>query len=139
MAIHCTVPIHFSRRRAGRIAAGGVLLALLGCGGESPPSVSSSTEEVTIHGSITYKGKAVSEGEIAFDPTNIQRKTAKVVSAKIGQDGSYTIKTLAGENAVSFRLPTLGRQDPALGYLTIQFVAASGDNIRDFDLSAPKP
>ncbi len=123
---------------AARIATLAALLALSGCESTSAPSVSSSSTEVTVHGKVTYKGQPVTEGEIVFDPANIQRKDAKMVSAPIGQDGTYTIKTLQGENTISFRLPNLSKQDFQAATASSNYNAPAGDSTKDIELVAPR-
>lgn len=118
---------------AGRVAALMTVLALAGCGDGAPP-VSSSTTEVTVHGTVTYKGKPVKKGTIRFDPANIARRDAKAASASIGEDGTYTIKTLQGENSVGFELPDLAKKDFALASASFVYDAPAGDSAKDFDL-----
>ena len=114
------------------------LLALSGCGGGAP-SVSGSSTEATVHGVVKYKGQPVTEGEIRFDPANISRKDAKAVSAQIGKDGTYTLKTLTGENNVYFNVPELLKKDPSLATAMSTFSVSSGDNTFDIDVSNPRP
>jgi len=114
------------------------LVALAGCGEGAPP-VSSSTAEATVHGTVTYKGKPVTEGEIRFDPTNVQRRNAPIVTAPIGKDGTYSVKTLVGENSVSFILPALTKSDPSLAYATLQYTAPGGDSTYDVQLPPNQP
>ncbi len=75
-------------------------ITITGCD-TGTPSVSSSTEEVTIQGTVTIEGKPATSGEVVFDPSNVHRKFVGASTAPIGPDGSYTLKTLAGENKIS--------------------------------------
>ena len=118
---------------AAKAAALSILLALSGCGSGAPP-VSSSSAEATVHGTVKYKGAPVESGDIQFDPANIQRRDAKMVSTAIGKDGTYTIKTLQGENAVRFVLPELYKQDPGLVSVTKEYKVPSGDSTFDIEL-----
>ncbi len=92
--------------------AAAVLLAaflispLAGCG-SGAPSVSSSTEEVTVKGTVTIGGKPATSGEVIFDPSNVNRKFAASRTAAIGADGSYTVTTLYGENKISVWAPEI--------------------------------
>ena len=70
-----------------------------GCGG-GVPSAPSTKEEATVKGTVTLHGKPVTEGEVLFDPSNINRRDAPTVKSKIEKDGSYTVKTLVGENNI---------------------------------------
>ena len=82
------------------LIAASTILPALGCE-TGTPSVSDSTEEVTVRGTVTIEGKPATSGEVVFDPSNVHRKFAGASSAPIGPDGSYTLKTLAGENKIS--------------------------------------
>ena len=91
-----------------------VLLGSAGCdGGGSAPSVSSSREEGKVKGTVTINGKPAVDGEVTFDPSNIQRRDAPTAKAAIGKDGSYEVKTLVGENAVTVSGPAISK-DPKL-------------------------
>jgi hypothetical protein len=73
---------------------------------------------------------------IRFDPANIQRRDAKAVSAPIGKDGTYTIKTLQGGNMIFFELPPdLTKKDPALVSFSKEQDVSSGDATLDIELS----
>ena len=121
-----------------KVASLAASVILSGCEDSSKPSVSGSNTEVTVHGTIKYKGKPLTQGEISFNPANTSRRDAKSVSAAIGSDGSYTVKTLLGENTVSFNLPTIAKNDLALAAASYVYDAPSGDSTYDIDLSAPK-
>ena len=82
------------------LAAASTIVPATGCD-TGTPSVSSSTEEVTVRGTVTIGGKPAASGEVVFDPSNVHRKFAGPNSAPIGPDGSYSVKTLAGENKIS--------------------------------------
>jgi hypothetical protein len=116
------------------LASLAIPLAVIGCN-DVTPSVSSSTEEVTVKGTVTYKGKKVTKGSITFDPANVKRKMASAVSSPIDAGGNYTIKTMVGENQVSFALPEYsGAADRPLGYLRLPTDVASDGATIDFDL-----
>jgi len=121
------------------LAALAAVVALAGCEGGNTPSVSGSSTEVTVHGTVTYKGQPVTEGQIQFDPANIKRRDAKIVSAPIGKDGSYTIKTLQGENTVRFQLPTLSKQDFGVASASFPYDAPAGDSSFNIELTKPNP
>lgn len=128
----------FNRHRhaLARAAIAAVLFVAAGCAGESPPSVSTSTEEATVKGTVKYRGKPVTKGEIRFDPSNIRRNQAGPVSAPIGKDGSYTVKTLVGTNVVSFNIPALAKAAPKLVYTTFNYDVPAGESTYDVDLPA---
>ena len=125
------------RRRSGLhfTAALTTLAALAGCG-DGTPSVSSSDAEATVHGVISIDGKPMAGGEVNFDPSNVNRKSAGPGVGKIGPDGAYTVKTLAGDNRVTVRSPQVNK-NRKLQYNSRAFEAAAGDNTLDFDLTAP--
>src|SRR3954464_13032273 len=87
--------------KAAVILAVPAILTGWGCGGGGTPSVSGSSQEVPVKGTVTIQGKPTTGGEIIFDPSNIKRPDAKARTAPIGKDGSYTITTLVGENTVT--------------------------------------
>jgi hypothetical protein len=113
------------------------LIACGGCGGGAP-SVSSSTEEATVHGAVRINGKPAKKGTITFDPANVQRKSASVKTADIGTDGTYTVKTLVGENRISVVSPET-RKDPKLQYNSDTFDVKSGDNAHDVEIPSATP
>jgi hypothetical protein len=129
-------------RRGGAAIWAASLTALLTLGGcDNPaPSVSGSGQEATVKGVVKYKGKPVTEGTIRFDPANISRKDAKAVSAPIGKDGSYTLKTLVGGNSINVDLPAaLTKGDPSLGMSSNNYDVPSGESTKDLDLGTPAP
>jgi hypothetical protein len=67
-----------------------------GCGNPS-----GSMEEATVKGIVRVRGKPVTNGQITFHASNINRRNAPTTNAPIGKDGSYTAKTLVGENSVT--------------------------------------
>ncbi|WP_165073770.1 hypothetical protein [Paludisphaera rhizosphaerae] len=81
-------------------------LLLAGCD-TGAPSVSASTDEVAVKGTVKIGGKPATGGEIMFDPSNVKRKFAGIRSAKIGEDGTYTVTTLYGGNKISIRTPQI--------------------------------
>jgi len=108
-----------------------VLMTLCGCGSSGAPAVSSSTEEATIHGTVTVGGKKASGGKILFDPSNVHRKSVGAASAEIGKDGTYTIKTLVGENQIRVESPETKKGM----FSTDAFEVKSGDNTHDVSLT----
>jgi hypothetical protein len=105
-----------------------LIAGLAGCG-DGKPSVSTSTEEATVSGTVKAEGKLVTQGEISFDPSNYLRKNVGLKTVPIGKDGTYSIKTLAGENRVRVEgFPTRVR------YLDERFNAEPGANRFDIDL-----
>ena len=118
--------------QALRLLAPTLLVICWGCSGTPP--VDTSTEEATVHGVITINGKPVTSGRVVFDPANIKRNV-QPRKAEIGKDGSYTMKTLVGENVVK-----LESNEVMKANLETQFISTKvepGDNT--FDIKLPLP
>lgn len=99
----------------------------LGCGGK--PSVSSSTTECTVRGTVTIAGERANGGTIIFDPSNYQRKMVQARNAPISEDGTYEITTLVGLNTIQIAGPQAG----AVGaeYQMIDYDAKAGEQTYD--------
>ncbi len=95
----------FLHKTLASFSVAAALPFVFGCegGGGSGPSASSATTEANVSGTVTIAGKPADSGELVFDPSNINRKTAPTFKAAIGKDGSYSTKTLVGENTVYLR------------------------------------
>jgi hypothetical protein len=112
----------------------GTTLLLIGWGCSGTPPVDTSMEEATVHGVITIQRKPVTSGRVIFDPANIKRNVPPR-KAEIGKDGSYSIKTLVGENVVKIEAKEVMKAS-----LEMQFISttvAPGDNT--FDIALPLP
>jgi hypothetical protein len=105
-----------------------------GCEG-SPPSVDTSNTEATVKGVVKVDGVPATEGEIIFDPANYKRKDVASRSAPISKDGSYTIKTLTGENQVKLG-GALVHKNAILGRMTRGLDVKAGESTFDFEASA---
>jgi hypothetical protein len=121
-----------AKRWAVGLAAGVVVVACWGCAGGTP-SVSSSSEEASVKGTVTIQGKPASGGQITFDPSNINRKDARLYTTKIGPDGTYELKTLVGENVVSVQGPQIDRV-PSLASNELHVDIKSGENTIPVDV-----
>ena len=120
------------KRRVTGLTAVLVVIACWGCGGGAP-SVSSSSEEAEVKGTVRIKGKPATGGQVLFDPSNINRKSAPIATAAIGKDGSYELKTLVGDNAVRVNAPEVARDPNLMG--NIQPVnVKSGENTIPIDV-----
>ena len=108
-------------------------LAAWGCsGGGSAPSVSSSTEETSVKGTVTINGKPATGGEVMFDPSNISRKTVLPHKMPISETGTYSGKSLVGENAVMVHGPEIGTGTLSMNRKTVDL--KSGENTVDITL-----
>lgn len=116
------------------LLAAAAVSAVPGCeGGPSVDSASSSTTEADVSGKVTLGGKTAESGELVFDPTNIARKTAPTAKAAIGKNGSYSTKTLIGENVIYYRGgPT--EKNQARTMFRKNVVINSGANTIDVDV-----
>src|SRR5262249_42993626 len=130
-------------RVASAILAASVLLLGIAAGCDGPPAVNSSTtDEGTVHGKVTLDGKPVTGGEVVFNPANSQRKMIPARSAPIAPDGTYTITTLTGSNAVMVNPKADGRGKTKAGAVPAQMKPCEvqpGDNTFDIALSTPAP
>jgi hypothetical protein len=123
--------------QVGRL--GGLILAAFftfgGCdgsgGGASP--VSSSTDQAKAKGKVTYKGKPLAKVEVRFNPANVNRKSASTVTAMTGDDGTYTITSLVGDNIVTLSGATVSK-NPSLSYFTKLVDLSAGENSVDVDV-----
>lgn len=123
--------MHYARLRPMSLAA--ALLATGGGCGDSPATSNSSTE-ATVTGTVTVKGKTATKGRITFDPSNIERKMEPARTTEIAKDGTYTIKTLVGENAVRVSTPEIDK-DRQSGTQQQTFDVKPGEN--KFDVTVP--
>jgi hypothetical protein len=127
-----------ARRHAVRWLA----LALWMAGGGCGSNFSSSGEEATVKGIVRVRGKPVTNGQITFRSLNANRRNAPTRNAPIGGDGSYTVKTLVGENSVIVVCKELfARKNQALVDLEEgQMVKIrSGDNTVNINLESKPP
>ncbi len=104
---------------------------LQGCG-EGKPWVDTSLTEASVSGTVSVKGTPATGGKILFNPSNAGR-IVPTRTADIGPDGSYTIKTLTGDNRVTFE-GELASKNPGLGLIKEYAKVGSGENHVDFDL-----
>jgi hypothetical protein len=103
---------------------------------------SSTTEEGTVHGRVTLDGKPVTAGEVVFSPANYPRKMAAARKAAIGDDGSYTVKSLIGWNSVMVTAKADPRGKKRAGAIPSRIVPLEvkpGDNSFDIELATPAP
>src|SRR4051794_21010670 len=121
-----------AKLRIASLVAGLVVVACWGCG-SGAPSVSSSSEEADVKGTVTIKGKPATGGEITFDPSNINRRDVKLNITKIGSNGTYALKTLVGENAVRVSGAQVDK-DPSLATNQVNVVVKSGENTMPIDV-----
>jgi hypothetical protein len=107
------------------------LAVVAGCG-DGKPSVDTSLTEATVTGVVSVKGKPATGGKINFNPANAGRIVG-INSADIGKDGSYTAKTLTGDNQVTFT-GEVAVKNTGVGLIREYAVVKSGENKIDYDL-----
>ena len=104
---------------------------LQGCG-DGKPWVDTSLTEATVTGTVSVKGTPATGGKILFNPSNAGR-IVPTRTADIGPDGSYTIKTLTGDNRVTFD-GEVATKNVGVGLIKEYANVESGENHFDFDL-----
>ncbi len=122
------------RRSMAVLLTAGSAWALGGCG-DSPPSVDSTKTEATVKGVVKIGGAPATEGEISFNPANSKRPDEPARTAPIGKDGTYTVKTLTGENEVRLG-GSIAKKNSMLQREKRSLNVKSGENTFDFDASA---
>lgn len=117
----------------GIVLAGLLAVAVAGCDGSGAPPASSSSEQAKVTGKVTEKGKPLAKIEVRFNAANINRKSAPTVTAMTGEDGSYTITSLVGQNSV-----TLGgaaaSKNSRIAYFSKPVELKAGENTVDIDI-----
>jgi hypothetical protein len=108
-----------------------VVLAIAGCG-DGKPWVDSSLNEATVSGVVSVKGKPATGGTILFNPSNSSR-IVPTRTAKIGPDGSYSVKTYTGINQVSFD-GEVAAKNQGVGLVKEAVDVVGGENKANFDL-----
>jgi hypothetical protein len=108
-----------------------IVLAVAGCG-DGKPWVDSSLNEATVSGVVSVKGKPASGGTILFNPSNSGRIVPSR-TAKIGPDGSYSVKTYTGINQVSFD-GEVAAKNRGVGLVKEAVDVVAGENKANFDL-----
>ena len=119
-----------SQRVGAGLIVGALLAAGWGCGVK--PSVTTTDDEATVTGSVTIKGKKATAGSVSFNPSNYKRQVA-ARTASIAKDGTYSIKTLVGENQIKVSSPGLGRSRE-LSDVDLYFDVKAGPNTYDIVL-----
>lgn len=104
---------------------------LQGCG-DGKPWVDTSLTEASVSGTVSVKGTPASGGKILFNPSNAGR-IVPTRTADIGPDGSYTIKTLTGDNRVTFE-GEVATKNAGVGLIKEYAKVESGENHVDYDL-----
>lgn len=123
-------------RGVAALLATSLLTVWGGCGG-GPPSVTSSTEEATVKGTVTVKGQPAKAGEVIFDPSNYARKMEPTRTATI-QNGKYEIKTLVGPNKIRLGGAAV-KGAPSAQVKSWDLDVKSGENTFDIDVPADAP
>ena len=118
-----------------------ILLAkCIGCGPSGIPAVSSTLEETNVKGVVRLRGKPVSNGYLEFNASNVRRLGVDLRKVPIKPDGTYTAKTLLGENSihVSFKELFTAKNRMFLEN-EFAFMAQPGENTFDIDIGPVPP
>jgi hypothetical protein len=112
------------------VAAPAMILA--GCG-SGAPYVEGSQEEATVKGTVKVRGKPLAGGEVHFNPSNSKRQVGGR-DAPIATDGTFTVKTLLGQNIVTVTPPkTRTKAQYGLEYEEKTVDIKSGENALDLE------
>jgi hypothetical protein len=125
-----------ARRALSGSLAAALVIALGGC--EDKPTTEASQAEAKVTGTVKVHGKAMTSGEVTFNPQNYLRKDTQVRKAAIQKDGRYEITTLVGQNQVKVSGPEITKE-PQLGYAGQTFDVKEGsDNVLNIELPPPQ-
>lgn len=102
---------------------------------DGTPSVSSSTTEAVVKGTVTVRGKKADSGTVVFDPANVRRRDVAPRTAPIEKDGTYAITTLVGDNTISVTGPKFDR-DEEVG--TSQYILDVPSGESTFEIQLPR-
>jgi hypothetical protein len=97
--------------RMGRLATAEAGLIALLCGlaawgcASGVPHAESSRIEAKVTGQVMAAGKPVTQGQVIFDPANVNRASEPARTADIRKDGTFEVTTLIGANRVTVAIP----------------------------------
>jgi hypothetical protein len=120
------------RRFLDGLAVAVVLITTLaGCAsGEAPGETT--LDEAQVKGTVKVRGKPLDGGTLHFNPSNAKR----VVGARdttIAKDGSFTVKTLVGQNVVTVTPKKRTKASYGLEYEEKTVEVKSGENSIDIE------
>lgn len=117
------------------VRPGGLALALLfalsGCDGTPPASAS--TQQATVKGTVTRKGKPLPKVQVMFNPANINRQSAPSVMTTVDADGHYELTTLVGDNTISLVGPEAAKINTSASFSKAVDLKA-GENTVDLNI-----
>jgi hypothetical protein len=118
-----------------------LLIACAGCDSFGVPRVSSSQEETAVRGTVRVRGKPVDNGSVVFNAANVRRPQVPLRSAPINKDGTYSAKTLVGENSIQVSCKELmTAKNHMFAENEFFLMAKSGENLFDIDIPpGPEP
>jgi hypothetical protein len=123
--------MRISRWWSAPAAATALSVAAWGCSGT--PSVTSSTAEAKVTGTVKVNGKPMTSGKVTLDPSNFARENANARTGEIKSDGTYEVTTLVGKNVVRVAGPEITKK-PGLGYANETIEVTSGGMTHDIVL-----
>jgi hypothetical protein len=85
---------------------------------------------------VRVRGRPVDNGSVVFNAANVRRKNVGLRQAPINKDGTYTIKTLVGENSIQVSCKELlTAKNRMLSEAEYSLLAEPGQNTFDIDIS----
>jgi len=116
------------------LAASAFLTLAWGCSNGTPP-VSSSDQEVQVKGKVTFKGKELLKSKVQFETANINRPNAPAFTYEVQDDGSYSGKSLIGENSITVIPPPNWKGKGEFPMNRKVEVLVDGENTIDIDVT----
>ncbi len=129
--------MRIERRWSTSLSTSVALMLASGCGGGAP-AVTSAKTEATVKGTVMVKGKLAKSGSVVFDAANAERRDVGPISAPIGPDGTYSVKTLVGPNRVLVSGNELIKMAPEIQTERLEFDVKGGENTYNIDVPTKK-
>jgi hypothetical protein len=108
-----------------------VMATLAGCASGGPPG-ETTLDEAQVKGTVKVRGKSLDGGTLHFNPSNAKRVVA-ARDATIAKDGSFTVKTLLGQNVVTVTPKARTKASYGLEYEEKTIEVKSGENSIDIE------
>lgn len=129
------------RHKTTHLVFAALVAAIVGCDSSAAPYVEGSQDEATVKGTIKVKGKLMPGGTIHFNASNSKR-IVPARDARIGPDGSFSLKAYVGQNIVTVSPPRKNRTEiKNRDYFGLEYadkyveIKAGEDNLLDIDLT----
>ncbi|SIO36113.1 hypothetical protein SAMN05444166_4092 [Singulisphaera sp. GP187] len=120
------------RRFLDGVAVAAVLMTTLaGCGSRETPG-ETTLDEAQVKGTAKFHGKTLDGGTLHFNASNAKRVVG-ARDATIEKDGTFTIKTLVGQNVVTITPKSRTKATYGLEYEEKTIEVKSGENPIDIE------